>query len=97
MARRLGADERWLRWVCRETPERESADGGDPDGLEEGWLEALRYAELVTESGHSVGDADFKRLATHWDPGQIVEITLVAGLFAYFNRFNDALQVEVTK
>jgi hypothetical protein len=26
-----------------------------------------------------------------------VEITLVAGLFAYFNRFNDALRVEVTR
>ena len=30
-------------------------------------------------------------------PGEIVEITLVAGLFSYFNRFIDALRVEITK
>jgi alkylhydroperoxidase family enzyme len=33
----------------------------------------------------------------HWNEGEIVEITMVIGLFAYFNRFNDALRVEVTR
>jgi alkylhydroperoxidase family enzyme len=86
--------------VRRETPEEPqegTSDAGSPDGMEEGWVEAIRYAELVAESGHAVGDTDFACLAEHWDPGQIVEITLVAGLFSYFNRFNDALRVEVTK
>jgi alkylhydroperoxidase family enzyme len=39
----------------------------------------------------------FRSLAEYWDEGQLVEITLVVGLFAHFNRFNDALQVEVTR
>lgn len=39
----------------------------------------------------------YAALAEHWDQGEIVEITTVVGLFAYFNRFNDALRVEVTK
>ncbi len=36
-------------------------------------------------------------LRRHWNEGEIVEITMVIGLFAYFNRFNDALRVEVTR
>jgi alkylhydroperoxidase family enzyme len=67
------------------------------DGVEESWQVAIRYAEQVTESGRSVSDAVYRRLAEYWDEGQLVEITLVVGLFAYFNRFNDALPVEVTR
>ena len=32
----------------------------------------------------------------HFDDGQIVELAAVIGLFNYFNRFNDALRVEIT-
>jgi alkylhydroperoxidase family enzyme len=32
-----------------------------------------------------------------WDPGQIVEITMVIGMTEYFNRFNNSLRVEPTK
>lgn len=31
------------------------------------------------------------------DEGEIVEISAMAGLFNYFNRVNDALQMEPTK
>lgn len=65
--------------------------------MEPSWRVALQYAELVTNSGHAVADEDYVQLAAHWDEGQIVEITQVIGLFNYFNRFNDALRVEVTK
>jgi alkylhydroperoxidase family enzyme len=51
----------------------------------------------MTESGHAVTEEMYADLARHFDEGEIVEITLVAGLFAYFNRFNDALHVEVTR
>jgi len=74
------------------------ADG--TKGLEQfepSWRAALDYADAVRESGHAVSDDVYASLARHWDAGQIVEITLVIGLFAYFNRFNDALRVEVTK
>jgi alkylhydroperoxidase family enzyme len=65
--------------------------------MERGWKLALRYAELVNKSGHAVGDADYHALAQHWSEGDIVELTLVVGLFSYFNRFNDALRVEITR
>jgi alkylhydroperoxidase family enzyme len=65
--------------------------------MAEDWRAALRHAELVAASGHAVTDAAHAELARHWGESEIVEITLVAGLFSYFNRFNDALRVEVTR
>ena len=97
MARRLGATESWILSVRRESPEDGKTGEGNLDGMAPGWLAALRYAELVTESGHAVTDTVYGELARHWKPGEIVEITMVIGLFAYFNRFNDALCVEVTR
>jgi alkylhydroperoxidase family enzyme len=51
----------------------------------------------VTASGHAVTDAEYSELSQHWSEQEILEITLVVGLFAYFNRVNDALRVEVTR
>ena len=65
--------------------------------FEAGWRAALRYADAVTASGQAVTDELYAALAAHWDQGEIVEITAVVGLFSYFNRFNDALRVAVTK
>ena len=96
MARRLGATEPWIAAVRTETPE-DKAGAGSLEGLAPGWLEALRYAELMTTSGHAVTDAAYSDLARHWQPGEIVEITMVIGVFNYFNRFNDALRVEITR
>ena len=80
-----------------ESPETEDAGGGSEDGLEEGWRLALRYAEKVTESGHAVTDEEYEELMRYFSDVEILEITLVIGLFNYFNRVNDALRVEVTK
>jgi len=85
-----------LAAVRSETPEPNGVTGSEA-GLEDGWRAALRYAEKVTESGHTVTDTDYQVLSDHWDEGEIVEITMVIGLFNYFNRFNDALCVEVTR
>ena len=90
MARRLGATDAMVRGV--------RSDG--TVGLEQfepAWRIALHYADAVTASGQAVTDELYAELARHWDAGQIVEITQVIGLFAYFNRFNDALRVAVTK
>lgn len=38
----------------------------------------------------------FERLRLHYDEGEIVELSAMAGLFNYFNRVNDALQMEPT-
>ena len=42
-------------------------------------------------------DALFARLRRHYDEGEIVEISAMAGMFNYFNRVNDALRMEPTK
>jgi alkylhydroperoxidase family enzyme len=78
-------------------------DGVRSDGtaglepFEPAWRAAFAYADAMTTSGHAVTDELYGALAAHWDRGQIVEITSVIGLFTYFNRFNDALRVEVTR
>jgi len=97
LARRLGAKEEWLTILRRETPEEDAAGEGSEEGLEPGWIAALRYAEVVNDNGHLVSDELYEALSTHWDEAQIIEITLVIGLFAYFNRVNDALRVDITK
>lgn len=90
MARRLGATEETLAAVRADAPVASA-------GLEPGWLAALAYAEAMGRSGHDVTDALFAALARFWDHGEIVEISMVVGLFSYFNRFNDALCVAVTR
>jgi alkylhydroperoxidase family enzyme len=61
--------------------------------LDAGWRVALEYADVLHHSGHDL----YARLAAAWDPGQIVELTLVIGMTEYFNRFNDGLRVEPTR
>ncbi len=58
---------------------------------------ALAYAEQLTLDPHGIDDALFARLRAHYDEGEIVEISAMAGLFNYFNRVNDALRMEPTK
>jgi len=97
LARRLGATEEWLAILRRETPEEDTSVTGTEDGLEPSWIVALRYSETVTENGHSVSDEQYAELARYWNEEEIIEITLVIGLFNYFNRVNDALRVDITK
>jgi alkylhydroperoxidase family enzyme len=58
---------------------------------------ALTLAERMTTDAHGVDEEVWAELRTHWDEGQIVELAAVIGLFNYFNRFNDALQVPMTR
>ena len=58
---------------------------------------ALAYARQLTVDPHKIDDALFARLSAHYDEGEIVEISMMAGLFNYFNRVNDALLMEPTK
>jgi len=57
-------------------------------------LVALRYAEIVTTSGQDVDENLWDDLQVYFDDGEIVEITTVIGLFNFFNRFADALQID---
>jgi uncharacterized peroxidase-related enzyme len=58
---------------------------------------ALRLAETVTRDAHAVTDAQFAELRTFYSEGEIVELLCAIGLFNYFNRFNNALQMEPTQ
>ena len=88
MARRLGWTEDQLKDLHNfenrnDFSEREKA--------------ALRLAERVTNDAHSIDDQFWSELRQHFDEGEVIELLAAIGLFNYFNRFNDALQMEPTK
>jgi alkylhydroperoxidase family enzyme len=60
-------------------------------------LAALSLAERMTTDAHGVDEEVWATLREHYDEGQIIELAAVIGLFNYFNRFNDALRVDVTR
>jgi len=57
----------------------------------------MAWARQLTIDPQSIDDALFARVRKHYDEGEIVEISAMAGLFNYFNRVNDALKMEPTK
>jgi len=57
-------------------------------------LAALRFAEMMTTSARDVDEELWDELQTHFDDGELVEIATVIGLFNFFNRFADALQIH---
>jgi alkylhydroperoxidase family enzyme len=59
-------------------------------------LAALTLAERMTTDARNVDEEVWAELKEHYDDGQIIELAAVIGLFNYFNRFNDALRVEIT-
>lgn len=54
----------------------------------------VRYANLVTTQSGRIRDEMFEQLRTHFSESQIVELTLRIALAGFFNRFNDALQID---
>ncbi len=70
---------------------------GDLSGFHPAWAAAIAYAGQMTPTGATVSGEAYAALASHWQPAQIVEITAVAALFNYFNRFAIALEVPITR
>ncbi|MGH9505794.1 MAG: carboxymuconolactone decarboxylase family protein [Terriglobales bacterium] len=89
MARRLG----WSQQILDALP------GWPAAGLEldAPTQAALRFAEAMTRDSRHVAADLFAALRRHFDEGQVVEIAAVIGLFNYFNRFNNALEMEPTR
>jgi alkylhydroperoxidase family enzyme len=87
LARRLGASDDQIAAVR----------AGDVSTLDAGWGAAIAYGGHMTPTGGVVPGDAYAALAAHWSPAQIVEITAVAALFNYFNRFAIALEVPVTR
>ena len=57
---------------------------------------AISFGEELTRHPAGVPEATFVELRKHWNERQIVEIAAVACMFNSFNRFNNALQVDLT-
>ena len=58
---------------------------------------ALRLAEKMTQGDGHVDEAIWKQVRSVFDEGEVVELAGAIGLFNYFNRFNNALEMEPTK
>lgn len=54
----------------------------------------VEYAIAVTNAPQRIRDNVFDRLRRHFSEAQIVELTLRIALCGFFNRFNDALQID---
>jgi uncharacterized peroxidase-related enzyme len=54
----------------------------------------VEYAIAATERPNRLPDTMFARLQRHFTESQIVELTLRVTLCGFFNKFNDALQIE---
>lgn len=87
MARRLGGTDAQLDAVAR----------GVYNVFDAPWRAAMRYADAMTPTPGIVPEPVYAELASHWSPAQIVEITAVICMFAFFNRFAHALAIPVTK
>ena len=51
----------------------------------------------MTRDSNRIPESTFAALRAHFEEAEIVEIAAVVGLFAYFNRFNNAFGLEPTK
>jgi uncharacterized peroxidase-related enzyme len=58
---------------------------------------ALQLAETVTRDANALSDEQFSELSSYYSEGEIVELLCAIGLFNYFNRFNNALQMQPTR
>ncbi len=54
----------------------------------------VEYAIAAWERPNRIPDELFQRLRRHFGEAQIVELTLRITLCGFFNKFNDALQIE---
>lgn len=58
---------------------------------------AIHLAEVMTLDAHGYSQTDFSTLRSFFTEGEVVELMAAIGLFNYFNRFNDLLEMEPTK
>ena len=54
----------------------------------------VEYAIAAWEHPNRIPDELFARLRRHFTEAQIVELTLRVTLCGFFNKFNDAFQIE---
>ena len=69
-------------------------DYGDHPELSEIDKLVVEYSIAVTRTPQRIRDNMFERLHAAFTQAQIVELTLRIALCGFFNRFNDALQID---
>ena len=57
---------------------------------------ALRLAELMTRNERSLTDEEWQEIREFYSEGEVIELMAAIGLFNYFNRFNNLLDMEAT-
>ncbi|GAC1676057.1 MAG: hypothetical protein NVS9B9_30830 [Ktedonobacteraceae bacterium] len=85
LARQLGVGEALLDALYRVDEHRHLFTKSE--------LVALRFAEIMTTGAREVDETLWDELQAYFDDGEIVELATVIGLFNFFNRFADALQI----
>ncbi len=88
MAKKLG---------CTDAKLDALADFKSSDQFDERERLAIHLAEVMTLNPHAYTNEEFARLREHFTEGEVVELVSAIGLFNYFNRANDLLQMETTK
>ena len=58
-------------------------------------LAVLRFAEQMNTRQGRIDDSLFAELGQSFDHAQIVELTVRTGMCEFFNRYNEALQLEI--
>lgn len=63
---------------------------------------AMRWAEVMTDKLYQGGPGQppqhteaMEELKKHFNEAQIVEISMVSGFFNFWNRFTDALEIDI--
>ncbi|WIF95908.1 carboxymuconolactone decarboxylase family protein [Caminicella sporogenes] len=69
----------------------------NPEMFTEKELVALEFAEVMTVDSNKVSDELYNDMKKYFDDGEIIEIACVVGIFNYFNKFNNALKIDITK
>jgi uncharacterized peroxidase-related enzyme len=84
-----------LGWTDEHIEALKNADASA--GFTESERAAIHLAEAMTRDPHTYSDEEFARLRSFYSEGEVVELMAAIGLFNYFNRFNDLLQMEPTR
>jgi uncharacterized peroxidase-related enzyme len=72
-------------------------DAGNGSTFSDAEKAAIHLAEVMTLYPHGYTEEDFQRLRSFYSEGEVVELMAAIGLFNYFNRFNDVLEMDPTQ
>jgi len=87
-------DRSATRWRCSRTSPPRSSTSWASSSLDEVDRLVVDFTVAVTNNARRIPERMFEALRAHFSEAQIVELTLRIALCGFFNRFNDALQID---